>query len=66
MSNKTFICATCKGEDIVRDASVEWSTHSQLWVLQDYFDDAFCYDCDKECKIEMIELVRMGGVEHEQ
>ena len=54
--NKTFICAKCKSHDVVRDAWVEWDIEEQQWVLQNWFDAAYCNDCDKECSLEEIEI----------
>lgn len=51
-----IVCRDCGSEDVVRDAWAEWDVENQEWVLQDYFDAAYCNNCEGECKLEEKEI----------
>lgn len=46
------VCNRCGSDAVLRDAYAEWDVEKQDWVLQNVFDDAFCEDCEGECKLE--------------
>ena len=54
--DKKYICKNCRSEDVYRDAWAEWDITEQQWVLQNWFDAAYCNDCDKESDLEEIEI----------
>lgn len=54
-----MICRDCGGENVKRDAWASWNFEKQDWVLDNYFDDAFCEDCEGSTSIDEEE------VEHE-
>ena len=43
-----LICAICGGDQILRDAWVEWSPPEREWVLRSTFDNFWCETCDGE------------------
>ena len=48
----TFVCRTCKGTDVVRDAWAVWNEELQQWELGSLYDHAHCNTCDGETKLE--------------
>jgi hypothetical protein len=51
-----IICATCKGENVRRDAFAEWNIAKQHWELGILFDQGYCEDCDGESRLEEVLL----------
>lgn len=45
------VCKKCGSTDVVLDAWACWNPDEEEWVLKDFFDNAFCLDCDCECVI---------------
>jgi hypothetical protein len=46
MARITFICPTCKGRNVKRDAWAARDEQNQLWELAgEPFDNAWCDDC---------------------
>lgn len=43
------VCKHCGSENVVKDAWASWD--GEQWVLEDFFDDEFCKDCDGETTI---------------
>lgn len=41
----TVHCSNCGGENIKRDAHVEWNSELQTWELSNTYDDFYCDDC---------------------
>jgi hypothetical protein len=56
----TYICSTCDGETVTRDAWAEWDVEAQDWVLGAAFDDAFCHDCEAETRLVEV-VIEAGG-----
>ncbi|QIG78962.1 hypothetical protein [Stakelama tenebrarum] len=46
-----YICATCGGTAVTREAWAEWNVTAQTWVLCDIFDFAFCHLCHRETRL---------------
>lgn len=46
-----MLCRYCESADVVRDAWASWDVEKQEWVLETYFDDAYCNNCEGETKI---------------
>lgn len=49
----TKVCKHCGSDDVLIDASAEWSVEKQDWVLRDIYDQdkGFCCDCDGDTRI---------------
>ncbi len=45
---KTYICATCRSDQIKLDAWAAWSIETQSWELAATMELAFCENCDGE------------------
>lgn len=56
MKRVTYMCATCGGKNVKWDAWAEWDEENQCEVLAQSFDQAYCDDCDGECRTEEVEL----------
>ena len=46
----------CGSDDVSREASADWDTRNQRWVLRCAFDHAHCHKCDGETSIIEVEL----------
>ncbi|MDP8994903.1 MAG: hypothetical protein M3N07_07990 [Pseudomonadota bacterium] len=51
-----YVCRTCRGTNVVRDAWAEWDAEAQQWVLGTVFDYAHCHNCEGETRLIEIEL----------
>ena len=51
-----YICKTCCGNTVTRDAWAAWDTGTQEWVLGAAFDYAYCHDCDEETQLLEVDL----------
>jgi hypothetical protein len=51
MVKHKMICKTCGSENVFHDAWAAWDNDAQEWVLNEWFDMAFCQDCDGETTI---------------
>ena len=51
---KKYICKTCRGDNVRRDAFAAWDTENQCWELAETFDAAHCDDCEGETTLEEI------------
>jgi hypothetical protein len=58
-----FICNTCGGNTVTRDAWAEWDVADQQWVLGGACDCAFCHDCEAETRLFEVELVATASAE---
>jgi hypothetical protein len=58
-----IICRECGSRDVTRDATAEWCTTTQQWVIQNVFDNADCNDCGGETKLEERDLLTGEVVE---
>ena len=58
MNRIMVCCATCGGENVVRDAAALWNPVGQVWVLGDVYDEAYCDDC--ECDVAIVERTLVG------
>ena len=50
-------CINCGSTHISKDAWVYWDEDKQEWMINDIFDDIYCFDCQttsKEYKEEEI------------
>ncbi len=45
------ICKECGSESVFYDAFACWSVEYQMWELHDFYDAAYCQDCDGQCTI---------------
>lgn len=52
----TFVCNTCGGDTVTRDAWAEWDVETQDWVLGAAYDYAFCHDCEGETRLVEVQL----------
>ena len=52
-----FICGSCGGNSVTRDACAEWDAGLQQWVLGAAFDYAFCHACEEETTLEEVPAV---------
>lgn len=51
-----YVCNTCGGNSVTRDAWAEWDAEGQDWVLGAVYDYAFCHDCQGATRLEEVEL----------
>ncbi|HEV2746955.1 MAG TPA: hypothetical protein VGW34_06615 [Allosphingosinicella sp.] len=51
-----YVCKTCGGNSVTRDAWAEWDAEAQEWVLGAAFDYAFCHHCEEETNLVEVEL----------
>lgn len=51
-----YVCNTCGGDDVSRDAWADWDVSEQQWVLRTAFDYAHCHRCDCETRLVEVEL----------
>ena len=59
-----YVCRSCGGNTVTRDAWAEWDAAVQDWVLGAAFDYAYCHDCDGDTKLVEVDLEsreRTGG-----
>ena len=59
-----YVCRTCEGSSVTRDAWADWDPKAQRWKLGAAFDYAFCHDCEEETKLVEVDLetrVPTGG-----
>jgi hypothetical protein len=47
----TFVCETCGGKNVTRDAWAAWDEDSQHWALAAIYDYAYCHDCESETRL---------------
>jgi hypothetical protein len=53
----TPVCSTCRSDDIVSQATVQWSNEAQEWQLADTFEQpAYCNGCNKPCALTWMPL----------
>lgn len=52
-----IVCRDCGGNNVARDAWAEWDVETQDWVLGPVFDQGFCYDCEREARLDEVEIV---------
>ena len=57
----TYVCETCGGNTVTRDAWAEWNVAEQDWVLGAAYDYAFCHDCQEETHLVEVELAFDAG-----
>lgn len=50
-------CASCGGENVMRDASAAWDDHSQSWTLGSVYDAAYCDTCEADAALIEVPLV---------
>jgi hypothetical protein len=56
-TRSTPICSHCNSDDIVAQATVQWSNEAQEWQLANTFDQpAYCNSCHRACDISWIAL----------
>jgi hypothetical protein len=46
-----YVCNTCGGNSVTRDAWAAWDAEAQEWTLGAAFDYANCHDCEGETKL---------------
>ncbi|MEO7178686.1 MAG: hypothetical protein ABIW83_07570 [Allosphingosinicella sp.] len=51
-----YVCRTCGGTEVTRDAWAAWDSEAQDWTLGAAFDYAFCHDCEEETKLVEVDL----------
>lgn len=47
MTGGRRVCRHCGSEDVVRDAWASWDVEAQEWVLDQFFDNAYCRSCEE-------------------
>jgi hypothetical protein len=51
------VCSACQSDDIISQATAQWSNESQEWELADVFDQpAHCANCNGPCEIAWLPL----------
>ena len=56
-TRSTPVCSHCQSDDIVAQATVQWSNESQEWELANTFDQpAHCNRCNSACEIRWLPL----------
>ena len=56
-SRSTPVCSSCRSDDIVSHATVQWSNESQDWELASTFDQPkHCNNCKTACSIVWLPL----------
>jgi hypothetical protein len=56
-TRSTPVCANCQSDDIIAQATAQWSNESQEWELANTFDQpAHCARCNGPCGIAWIPL----------
>lgn len=53
---RVMVCKHCGSQEVRRDAWAAWNPEKEEWELYNYFDAAFCEDCDTETTIEEKEV----------
>jgi len=53
-----YVCKTCGGNTVTRDAWAEWDAGEQTWVLGAAYDYAFCHDCQQETHLVAVGLAQ--------
>ena len=51
-----YVCETCGGKTVTRDAWAEWDAAAQEWTLGAAYDYAFCHDCANETHLVEVDL----------
>lgn len=51
-----YVCRTCGGSKVTRDAWADWDSKAQRWKLGAAFDFAYCHDCEEETKLVEVDL----------
>jgi hypothetical protein len=56
-SRSTPVCSSCRSDDIISHAAIQWSNESQQWELASTFDQpTHCNDCNSACGIVWLPL----------
>jgi hypothetical protein len=56
-SRSTPVCSSCRSDDIISHATVQWSNESQEWELASTFDrPTRCNNCNSACGITWLPL----------
>ena len=56
-TRSTPICSNCQSDDIIAQATAQWSNKSQEWELANTFDQpAHCVSCNGPCGIVWLPL----------
>jgi len=56
-TRSTPVCASCQSDDIIAQATAQWSNESQEWELAATFDQpAYCNNCNGPCGIAWLPL----------
>ena len=56
-TRSTPVCAACQSDDIIVQATAQWSNESQAWELAATFDQpAHCISCNRACGIVWLPL----------
>ncbi|MDR3470361.1 MAG: DUF3768 domain-containing protein [Devosia sp.] len=48
------VCSHCGSDDVARDAWANWDPQARDWKVQQVFDQAFCFACDGETKLDWV------------
>ena len=56
-TRSTPVCASCQSDDIIAQATAQWSNEQQAWELAATFDQpAHCVSCNGPCGIVWLPL----------
>ena len=56
-TRSTPVCSTCQSDDIIAQATVQWSNETQQWELASTFRmPAHCNHCNGDCGITWLSL----------
>lgn len=50
-------CKNCGSENISRDAWIMWNVDQQDWIINDIFDEIYCFDCEETSKEVLEEII---------
>ncbi len=57
-TRSTPVCSSCGSDDIIAQATAQWSNESQEWELANTFDQpAHCVNCSGPCGINWLPLI---------
>jgi hypothetical protein len=48
------VCSKCNSDEVCIDSWAKWDYFEQAWTIDSTFNNAFCRNCDGECKLSWI------------
>lgn len=57
MAKYDMVCDVCGSANVVADAYASWNYHTQQWEVSGVYDKGgYCNDCDRESRLDAIEI----------